>query len=172
MISCIKNWALSISNKENGWGDCVYLINSYQLGNHLMFITYFPKWKPQQFPFLQNWIFQKLHMSLRWNKLDPNIRSSSNYNLFRNALLKPMGPSERKILNIIDPFWIKTVARLRLHFSQLRAQNLIHVVPVVLTLKTQRTISSAATSIIQAEPPLRMICKIFTFPFLWLVITI
>ena len=43
-------------------------------------------------------------MSLRWNKLDPNIRSSSNYNLFRNALLKPMGPSERKILNIIDPF--------------------------------------------------------------------
>ena len=93
-------------------------------------------------------------MSLRWNKLDPNIRSSSNYSLFRNALLKPMGPPERKILNIIDPF------------------RIANFVPVVLTLKTQRTISSAATSIIQAEPPVRMTCKIFAFPFLWLVITI
>ena len=35
-----------------------------------------------------------------WNKLYPNIRSSSNYDIFCNALVKFIGPVERKIFNI------------------------------------------------------------------------
>ena len=42
-----------------------------------------------------------------WNELDPNVLSSSNSNIFRNALLKFIKPVERKIYNIDDPFGIK-----------------------------------------------------------------
>ena len=31
-----------------------------------------------------------------WNKLDPDIRSSTSYNLFRNTLLKFIRPAQRK----------------------------------------------------------------------------
>ena len=41
------------------------------------------------------------------NKLDLNICSSSSYNIFRNALLKFIGPSERRFFNINDLFRIK-----------------------------------------------------------------
>ena len=38
------------------------------------------------------------HVINEWNKPDPNICSSSNYHIFRNALLKFIRPAERKIL--------------------------------------------------------------------------
>ena len=41
------------------------------------------------------------------NKLDLNICSSSCYNIFRNALLKFIGPSERRFFNNNDLFRIK-----------------------------------------------------------------
>ena len=44
------------------------------------------------------------HVLNEWNKLDPNIRNSSNYHIFCNALLKFIRDAERKIFNINDPF--------------------------------------------------------------------
>ena len=41
-----------------------------------------------------------------------NIRSSSIYNICRNALMKFIGPDERKIYSINDPFRIELLARL------------------------------------------------------------
>ena len=40
----------------------------------------------------------------RWNKLDPDSRSSTSYNLFRNTLLKFIRPVQRKTFNI-DVQW-------------------------------------------------------------------
>ena len=54
-----------------------------------------------------------------WKKLDPNILSFSNYNTFRNALLKFIRPVESKIFNI-NSFKIKLLTGLRLRFSHLR----------------------------------------------------
>ena len=39
----------------------------------------------------------------KWNKLDPDIRSSTSYNLFRNTLLKFTRLAQRKTFNINDP---------------------------------------------------------------------
>ena len=40
----------------------------------------------------------------RWNKLDPDSRSSTSYNLFRNTLLKFIRLVQRKTFNI-DVQW-------------------------------------------------------------------
>ena len=60
------------------------------------------------------------------NKLVPNILSSSNCNIFRNALLKFIRPVERNIFNISHPFGIKMLTRLRLRFSHLREDRSNH----------------------------------------------
>ena len=39
-----------------------------------------------------------------WNELDPSIRSSSNYHIFRNALLKLIRTVGKKVFEINDPF--------------------------------------------------------------------
>ena len=57
-----------------------------------------------------------------WNKLDPNICSSGNYHIFRNALLKFTRSVEKKIFSITDPLGIKMLTRLRLGFSHLRRE--------------------------------------------------
>ena len=54
-----------------------------------------------------------------WNKLDPDIRSSVSYNLFRNTLLKFIRPLQRKTFNINDSVGVKLLTRLRLGFSHL-----------------------------------------------------
>ena len=62
------------------------------------------------------------HAINEWNKLDPNILSFSNYsnyNTFRNALLKFTRPFESKIFNI-NSFQIKLLTGLRLRISHLR----------------------------------------------------
>ena len=56
-----------------------------------------------------------------WNELDPDIRSSST--LFRNTLLKFIGPAQRKTFNINDSVGVKLLTRLRLGFSHLRDHN-------------------------------------------------
>ena len=63
--------------------------------------------------------------NIEWNNLDPNIRSSSNYHIFLNALLKFKGPVERKIFNINDP-GIETLTRLRFGFSHLPEHKFRH----------------------------------------------
>ena len=54
--------------------------------------------------YFKNYFFA--HVINEWKKLDPDIRGSSNYHIFRNALLKFVRLVERKIFNINDPFGI------------------------------------------------------------------
>ena len=61
-----------------------------------------------------------------WNKLDPDIRSSASYNLFRNTLLKFIRSSQRKTLHINDSVGVKLLTRLRLGFSHLRGHKFRH----------------------------------------------
>ena len=61
-----------------------------------------------------------------WNKLDPDIRSSASYNLFRNTLLKFIRPAQRKTFNINDSVGVKLLTRLRLGFSHLRGHKFRH----------------------------------------------
>ena len=60
-----------------------------------------------------------LNVINKWNKLDPDIRSSTLYNLLRNALLKFIRPAQRKTFNINDSVVVKLLTRLRLGFSRL-----------------------------------------------------
>ena len=66
------------------------------------------------------------HVINEWNKLDPNIHSSSTYNIFCNALLKFIRPVERKIFNINDPFGIQMLTRLKLGFSHMNEHKFRH----------------------------------------------
>ena len=61
-----------------------------------------------------------------WNKLDPDIRSSASYNLFRNTLLKFTRPVQRKTFNINGSVGVKLLTRLRLGFSHLREHKFRH----------------------------------------------
>ena len=61
-----------------------------------------------------------------WNKLDPDIRSSASYNLFRNTLLKFIRPLQRKMFSINDSVGVKLLTRLRLGFSHLREHKFRH----------------------------------------------
>ena len=59
-----------------------------------------------------------------WNKLDPGIRSSTSYNLFRDTLLKFIRPAQRKTFNINDSVGMKLL--IRLGFSYLRERKFRH----------------------------------------------
>ena len=59
-----------------------------------------------------------------WNKLDPDIRSSASYNLFRNTLLKFIRPVQRKTFNINDSVGVKLLTRLHLGLSHLLEHKL------------------------------------------------
>ena len=61
-----------------------------------------------------------------WNKLNPDIRSSASYNLFRNTLLKFIRSAQRKTLHINDSVGVKLLTRLRLGFSHLRGHKFRH----------------------------------------------
>ena len=61
-----------------------------------------------------------------WNKLDPNIRSSASYNLFRNTLLKFLRPVQRKTFNVNGSVGVKLLTRLRLGFSHLLEHKFRH----------------------------------------------
>ena len=61
-----------------------------------------------------------------WKKLDPDIRSSISYSLFRNTLLKVISPVQRKTFNINDSVRIKLLTRLRLGSSHLLEHNFSH----------------------------------------------
>ena len=54
-----------------------------------------------------------------WNKLDPDIRSSTSYNLFRDTLLKFIRPAQRKTFNINDSVGVKLLTRLRFGFRDI-----------------------------------------------------
>ena len=56
---------------------------------------------------------------LEWNKLDPSLRNSTSYNVFKNSILKFIRPSPNKIFQCHNPKGIKLVTRLRLGLSHL-----------------------------------------------------
>ena len=56
---------------------------------------------------------------LEWNKLDPSLRNSASYNVFKNSILKFIRPSP-------NPKGIKLVTRLRLGLSHLREHKFKH----------------------------------------------
>ena len=56
---------------------------------------------------------------LEWNKLDPSLRNSSSYNVFKNSILKFIRPFPNKIFQCHNAKGIKLVTRLRLGLSRL-----------------------------------------------------
>ena len=58
-----------------------------------------------------------------WNKLDPDIRSSTSYILFRNTLLKFIRPTQRKTFDINDSVGIKLLTRLRLDLHERKSRH-------------------------------------------------
>ena len=63
---------------------------------------------------------------LEWNKLDPSLRNSASYNVFKNSILKFIRPSPNKIFQCHNPKGIKLVTRLRLGLSHLREHKFKH----------------------------------------------
>ena len=63
---------------------------------------------------------------LEWNKLDPSLRNSTSYNVFKNSILKFIRPSPNKIFQCHNPKGIKLVTRLRLGLSHLREHKFKH----------------------------------------------
>ena len=73
---------------------------------------------PSRTEYFKNSFFQ--HVNNEWNKLDPNIRRSTNHNFFCNALMKFIMPVEMKIFIINVSFGIKMLTKLKLVFRHLR----------------------------------------------------
>ena len=63
---------------------------------------------------------------LEWNKVDPSLRNSASYNVFKNNILKFIRPSPDKIFQCHNRNGIKLVTRLRLGLRHLRAHNFKH----------------------------------------------
>ena len=61
-----------------------------------------------------------------WNKLNPEIRRSGSYNIFRKSLLNFIRPRASKVYNINDTIGIKLITRIRLGFSHLREPKFEH----------------------------------------------
>ena len=61
-----------------------------------------------------------------WSKLNPEIRRSASYNIFRKSLLNFTRPRESKVYNINDTIGINLITRLRLGFSHLREHKFKH----------------------------------------------
>ena len=61
-----------------------------------------------------------------WNKLNPEIRRSGSYNIFRKLILNFIRPSASKVYNITDAIGIKLITRLYLDFSHLHEHKFKH----------------------------------------------
>ena len=61
-----------------------------------------------------------------WNTLNPEIRRSGKYNIFRKSILNFIRPSASKVYNINDAIGIKLITRLRLGFSHLSEHKFKH----------------------------------------------
>ena len=135
MINGVKHWGLSTFNKEDGWDDCVYSIISFNWATitHSYITSTTKKFHrhpntfhvlPCRTEYFKNSFFP--HVINEWNKLDRNIRSSSNYQISRKAFLKFLKSVGKKIFNINDPFGINMLTRLKLGFSHLREHKFRH----------------------------------------------
>ena len=61
-----------------------------------------------------------------WNKLNPEIRRSGSYNIFRKSIWNFIRPSPKKVYNNNDAIGIKLINRLRVSFSYLREYTFKH----------------------------------------------
>ena len=61
-----------------------------------------------------------------WNKLDRNIRNSDFLNIFKLSLLKFVRPVANSVFDIINPYGLKLLTRLRLGLSHLRYHKFRH----------------------------------------------
>ena len=65
---------------------------------------------------------------LEWNKLDPSLRNSTSYNVFKNSILQFIRPSPKNIFQCHNPKGIKLLTRLTLGLSHLREHKFKHSV--------------------------------------------
>ena len=65
-------------------------------------------------------MFSLLSTIIKWNSLDPHLRKSENFSLFKSNILKFIRPSPNSVYNCHNPRGICLITRLRLGLSHLR----------------------------------------------------
>ena len=93
--------------------------------------------------FKDSFIFNVIN---EWNKLDPDIHSSTSYNLFCNTSLKFIRPIQRKTFNINNSVGVKLLIRLRLCFSHLLEHKFRHSLRDILNPLCPCNIESKTTT--------------------------
>ena len=63
---------------------------------------------------------------IEWNKLDPHLRKSENFSVFKSNILKFIRPSPNSVYNCHNPRGICLITRLRLSLSHLREHRFKH----------------------------------------------
>ena len=97
--------------------------------------------------FLRNTFFPST--ITEWNKLDPEIRNSTNFDSFKESILKFIRPAPNSIFQCHKTKGIKYLTRLRVNFSQLRDHKFIH--------SFQDTINPLCTGSLEAETTIHCI---------------
>ena len=64
---------------------------------------------------------------IEWNNLDPLLRKSENYSVFKNNILKLIRPSPNSVYNCQNPWGICLIIRLKLGLCHLREHKFKHV---------------------------------------------
>ena len=57
---------------------------------------------------------------IEWNNLDPNLRNSENFGIFKNIILKFIRPQKNSFFNCCNLKGIRLITQLRLELSHLR----------------------------------------------------
>ena len=63
---------------------------------------------------------------IEWSKLDPHLRKSENFSVFKSNILKFIRPSPNSVYNCHNPRGICLITRLRLGLSHLREYKFKH----------------------------------------------
>ena len=75
----------------------------------------------------QNTTFSKTPSTIiEWNNLDPHLRKSENFSVFKSNILKFIRPSPNYVYNCHNPRGICLITRLRLGLSHLREHKFEH----------------------------------------------
>ena len=109
-----------VVNKSPNYLNYVSTVNqSYQTrsGDKFLHIS----WRKEYFA---NSFFPKAIKE--WNNLNPEIRKSISYEVFKNSLLKFIRPTASSLFNVSDSLGINCFTRLRLGLSNLREHKFNH----------------------------------------------
>ena len=63
---------------------------------------------------------------IEWNNIDPHLRKSENFSVFKSNILKSIRPSPNSAYNCHNPRRICLITRLRLGLSHLRQHKFKH----------------------------------------------